>query len=230
MMTQTTLVNIHPTQALHPQRIPLVKRVCEMASMAYSSIMIGVMAVSLYILMRRTVTAYPDQFTEDVILSKSTIGRKFFALDMEFLPDNSGRFLLLSKEGQIKICNPSDVQVPCETYLDLRQQVYNKDEVGMLAMKCDLKEHWSTENAKIWVYWSKKDYADETTGAFVPRSMRLSTFSHVEAPGTDARANAATQHTVWIDSDGLPGVDNAQYNSKGVRRLHQQEYMLTLYD
>lgn len=122
-----------------------------------------------------------------------------------FIPDGSGRFLLASIDGKVYIGDPNQLSVPTEVYLDLTPYVFAKDEVGLLSILCDRPAVWGTSDARVFVYWTR------------PEGTRISSFLHVENDGlTSSRATYASEEELWVDTDGLPGVDNAQYKATGV--------------
>lgn len=80
----------------------------------------------------------------------------------------------------------------------------------MLSVLPSPEAEWNTD-PRVYIYWARKDENGN------PGSMRLSSFSHVEnSGGRSSRGNYGTERVLWIDSDGIPEVDNEQYSAKGV--------------
>lgn len=155
-------------------------------------------------------------FLEDTELTRSASGfSNGTPLQLVFLPDGSGRMLIVEKKGRIIITNPDDKGGLRNTAMYLKlNETYSEDEVGLLSVVTETAEVWVNDPA-IYVYWAAKNIAGQADG------MRISRFQHLERNGgLLSRADKNTEQTLWIDTDGFPTVTDQQYRNGGTVLWH----------
>ena len=110
------------------------------------------------------------------------------ATDMAFLPD--GRMLVTQKNGVVTLIeDPTQINGPTSTYLDLTDQTLSQVEAGLLSLVVDPN---FADNGYVYLFYTNSD-VNQTT---------VSRFTHVEgAGGTASYLDPATETVLWRETD-----------------------------
>jgi len=107
-------------------------------------------------------------------------------ITMTFLPN--GRMLVLQKDGNIAITDPSTPETDSQTYMSL-SNIDTSGERGLVGIALDPNFE---QNGQFYLYYQAKD----------PAKSRVSRFQHVEnSGGLSSRGDNSSEIVIWQDSD-----------------------------